>query len=75
MPQRRFRWAVIYVPLTLLACAWFIGGLQPACEWQEVVEWIGARNTRRYTKLAVLGVACVCIVLIVRVMQDRSGDH
>ena len=75
-PQRRprkFRWEWVWGVVAVLVCAHLLKNLAPSFEWGDLMEAAGVRNTARYSQLAVLGVALVAVVAIVRLVGRKNG--
>jgi hypothetical protein len=72
MNERRFRWELVLVPLTILVVAWFLSGIELTFTWTEVMERLNVQNQKRYSRLAQLGLAVVAVCAIWRVL--RRGE-
>ena len=72
--RTRFRWALIWVPLTVAALAWAAKSVRPAGTWRELKEAVGIENHQRYTELAVLALALLAIVLVARFLHRREEE-
>ena len=78
-PQRprrswRFRWAWIIVPVACLLVAWLLHHVDPVLEWRDVTEFLGVRDEARYTRLAVLGLALIAVVAVLRLIKKNAAS-
>lgn len=71
--QIRSQW--IWVPVTCLFVAWLVHTAQPACRFDDVIEALEVRDAAEYRKLAVLGLALVGVVAVLRVLRGRGKDE
>jgi hypothetical protein len=74
MNERRFRWEIILVPLTILAAAWFINGIALSFTWEDTMHFLAVRDKARYTRLAVLGITLIAICAAWRVLREGKGN-
>ena len=65
----RFRKELILVPLACLVMAWVLSVVNPACEWGDITNVLNVHHEAEYGKLAVLGVALIALVTILRVLR------
>ena len=71
-PQYRFRWGIfIGIPLVVIIFLWFIGGMDVAFSFFGIMRALGVIATNRYVLLACLGIACVTIILIMKVLRNK----
>ena len=72
-PRRwRFRWGWwVIVPLTCLATAWFLSGIETGFSFEEVMAWLNVHDQDRYRRLTVLCVLGTAIVLLVKVCRSK----
>ncbi len=72
--SRRFRWGIVWMVLAILACVWLLNGINVPFEWEDVMRalHVSRRAHDRYTRLAVLGVALICVCTVYRALR-RSG--
>jgi len=71
-PRYRFRRSVyVGVPLAIGVYLWFISGLRPAFRFSDLMDALRVQATDRYTLLASLGVLCVTVLLIIRMLKNK----
>jgi len=73
----RFRWVFVLVPGTILLAMWFASGITVGFSWPSVMDALKVHNRERYTNLACLGLACVAVVAIARILRkdnDKSEE-
>lgn len=69
----RFRFGLwIGAPLTAALVLWILSGVEPVFTWDQVMEFAGVKNKRRYTLLAVLGVVITTIVTLIRIWRRND---
>ncbi len=68
----RFRWTVLLVPGVCLLVAWLLSHTQPAFEWGDVLARLQVRHTGEYSRLAVLGLALIAIVAVLRICRRED---
>jgi hypothetical protein len=69
-PRLRFRWPVYFwLPIILIAFFWFLSGIDIPFSFSDITESLHVHNTERYELLASLGILCVTILLILRVLR------
>ena len=71
-PPGKFRWGLIVIPLVVIAFLWFIGGIEPSFEFEEAMGYFGIMHQDRYMRLVVLGIGCVVVVLILKVLRKKK---
>jgi hypothetical protein len=68
-PRYRFRWPVYFwLPIILMASSWFLSGIDIPFSFSDITRYFHIHNTERYELLASLGILCVTILLILRVL-------
>ena len=67
--KERFRWGMILLPGVVLLVLWLASGVSIGFTWDEVMDVLHVRNRSRYTQLAILGLICVGVVAIARVLR------
>jgi hypothetical protein len=70
--RKRFRWWLIWLPTSILCLAWLASGIHVDHAWDDVMTALGVHNRERYSMLAVLGLACVAIVTVARILRSGS---
>jgi len=71
-PQKRFRWGLVLVPLACLFAAYVLKHIDPSVDWDDVTRFLGVRNRRRYSMLAVLGLFLIGILVVIRIYRDEE---
>lgn len=72
--RHRFRWWLVAVPAAALLVAWLMSGIEPAMSWHDVARSRGAAGEVRYGQLAILGLAAVALVAVLRVLRKKRGN-
>jgi hypothetical protein len=57
--------------VVLAAFFWFLSGMDVAFSFSDIMQSLQVRNTERYELLAALGVLCVTILLIVKILKNK----
>ena len=70
-PKKHFRWWPFLLVLSLLTLAWVISNAELAFCWGDVMDLLNVQNRGRYTMLACLGVVCVAVVAIAKVLRRK----
>ena len=65
--KKRFRWWIVSSILAVLFAAWVIDRIDPAFEWQDLVQSVGARY-KPYAQLACLGLTICAVCVIARIL-------
>jgi len=73
--RRRFRWSLVLVPLAVLLAGWIAKSIRLGFSWGELLDSWGIVHRERYTLLACLGIACVAVVAIVRVLRPPHENE
>jgi hypothetical protein len=78
--RRRFRWALVLVPLVILLALQLVPVLGHfAFSWEQAMSLLGVHDRSRYGALAVVGVLIVAIVALVRIFsggpQEKKDDE
>jgi hypothetical protein len=68
--QRRFRWALVLVPLACLFAAWVLNNIEPTLDWDNISNFLGVKNRGRYSMLAALGLLLLGILFVIRIYRD-----
>jgi hypothetical protein len=72
-PQYRFRWGVfVGIPIVILAFLWLLKGIEPAFEFEDIMQYLGILHKDRYVRLTCLGIVLITITLIVKVLTKRE---
>ena len=71
----QFRWQFLLIPLALITAVWFLGRIDPAITWDEVMDALGVRNRERYTQLAVMGIALIGVATIWRIIRGSRNEE
>lgn len=73
-PQYRFRWGIfIGIPLVVLAFLWLLKGIEPAFQFEDIMQYLGVLHEERYIRLACLGIVLIATILISKVLM-KSKD-
>jgi hypothetical protein len=70
--RHRFRWWIVTVPAVALALAWMLSGIEPAVSWRDVSAALGATDELRYGQLAILGLAAIALIAVLRVLKTKG---
>lgn len=70
--RRRFRWWLVAVPAVALVLAWMLSGIESAISWRDVSGALGATNDLRYGQLAILGLAAIALIAVLRVLKKKG---
>ena len=73
-PPGRFRWGLVVIPLVVIVFFWFIGGISPSFQCEEAMDYFGIRHQDRYIRLVVLAIACVVVVMILKVFKNKKDE-
>jgi len=72
-PQYRFRWGVfVGIPIAIIAFLWLLKGIEPAFEFEDIMQYLGVLKEERYVRLACLGIVLIAITLIIKVWTKRE---
>ena len=71
-PKCRFRWEIIAVILTVLVFLWFIKGIEPSFEFEELMRTIGIRHSERFIRFASLAVVGLAIIFTVKLFRNKK---
>jgi hypothetical protein len=71
--RRHFRWNLVWAALAVVVVVWFLNGTHVAFEWEDVMRAVGVprHGYDRYSRLAALGIALVCVVAVYRLVRRR----
>ena len=72
---KRFKWLLVLIPLVIIAGLWLSKGMEPAQTWDQFMTRIGIKNRERYTELAVIGVLCVGVVAVIKVLRSSENEN
>ena len=71
-PRYRFRWELwLGLPLLVAIFLWFVGGIELAFSFVNIMAALGVAATSRYLLLACLGIVCITVLLAVKVLRNR----
>lgn len=70
--KSRIRWSLVVVGLTCMALSWFLSGIESIYTWDHVLEGLWIQDRERYTRTAVLGVAGIVVVALVRLFRKKE---
>lgn len=75
-PRRRrlFHWEFVSVPAAIFVAAWLIKNVPgPTFSWSDVMDTlhVSRRGEGRYTQLAVMGLALITIVYVVKIIRSK----
>jgi uncharacterized membrane protein YGL010W len=73
--KRRFRWAIIIIPLVIIIIAYVLSRAEIGFSFNDVTSLLKVRNTERYCNLAVLAIVVTAIVAIVKVVRSRKNSQ
>ena len=73
--RRKFNWAFVLVPAAVLILLWIISGIEPAGNWEEVMDFLNVKNRERYTLIMCLCLVCVAIVWIARIFRKDKEEQ
>ena len=68
--RKRLRREALFVLLAIVLFLWTLRGIVPSCTWHDVQDLLGVQNRERYTLLACLGIACVTVCLVARLVRN-----
>ena len=76
-PRRRqhIRWTLVLVLAAIFLAAWVASSIRLGFCWADVTDLLHVHNRPRYTALACLGLVCVAIVAIARVLRGPKNDE
>ena len=72
-PKCRFRWEIVGVVITILVFFWFIKGIAPSFEFEELMQKINIRHRERFIRFVSLAVVGLVIVLIVKLFKKKEN--
>ena len=70
--SRHFRWAIVLVPVGVFLAIWILSSIRVGFSWEDVMDALRVLNRPRYTQIAVLGLVCVGVVAIFRVLRGSA---
>jgi hypothetical protein len=73
--KKQFRWWLLWLPAGLILVAWLTKAINLSGVWGSAMTALNVHNRERYTTLFCLGLACVAIVAIARILRDKSNDR
>jgi Ni/Fe-hydrogenase subunit HybB-like protein len=72
--KARFKWGIVIVPAVLLLAYWVGANIAVGVSWNSVMGALHVHNRQRYTQLACLGLVCVAVVAIARILRKKKDD-
>lgn len=73
-PPRRFRWEIVGVIIAVFAFLWFVNGIEPSFQFEELMRWLGVRHQERYVRLAVLGLVALLFVMLYKIYKKAQQE-
>lgn len=73
--RRRFRPAVLLVPMAIAAALYLISGMRPVFRFADIADWLGVVNENRYAKLGALCVGLVGLTLVLRFLIRKEDQR
>ena len=71
-PRRRLRVELVLVPVLCAVVWWLVSGIVPSFEFEMLSNALGVVRTIRYRQMGVLGLVCIGLVSVARVLRNRS---
>ena len=73
--ERRFRWWIVTIPLTTIAALLFLRGIQPAMQFEKLLELLAINDGLRMSHLVALAIVLAALVAILRVILSKHNDQ
>ena len=73
-PKCRFRWEIVGVVITVCIFFWFIKGIIPSYEVEELMQKINITDSERFIRFASLAVVGLAIIFIVKLFKNKKQD-
>jgi hypothetical protein len=73
--RRKFRIALLAVPLAVFLAMWIGSGISIGFGWNEVMNKLHVHNKEAYSRLACLGLVAVAIVTVARIMRKEQKEE
>jgi hypothetical protein len=70
--RRHFRLALVAAPATILLAMWVASGIRIGFSWDHLLTAWGIRHRERFSQLACLGLICVAVVAIARILRHKK---
>jgi len=71
-PKCRFRREIVGVIVTIMGFFWFVKGIHPSFEFDELMRTIGIRHPERFIRFASLAVVGLAIIFSVKLFTNKK---
>lgn len=73
-PKFRLRWEIVAVILTIFGFFWFVKGIKPAFQFDQLMERINIENPERFIRFVSLAVVGLAIIFTVKLFINKKKD-